>query len=539
MNKYDYGYVIHPDTTTSFAFETVAEGSEVLEIGSSNGNLTKHLAEEKGCAVDIVEINAEAGEQASRFARTGLTGPAEGDLEGDLWLQKLGDRRYDYIVVLDVLEHLREPETVLLRLKGLLKEDGAIILSVPNMAHNSVLIDMIRDRLHYNELGILDNTHLRFFTQGTLDEMIRICGLCAVDKRAILIPVGSNEIQNSYGDLPAEWAVLLKCRPLAEVFQFIYVLRTHGSEASLSVPPLDTTKRLVKLYYKASEEDFFDETRIRFQYIDAQQQEVAFDLTGTDAAVVRIALLEERCILENLQIRLSLEDGEEIASGYETNGVRIKDGCYCFPAHSPEILLRSPDARAIRSVKVAFNPLLYGQAQLGAIERYAREWWEYLHLLESRTREASHTCDQQRERIQLLENEGNEYRNQIDQQRERIAQLEYEDGERCRWIKELESGIAYRDERVKALEHETEERRQWIEELESGIRNRDGMIRQLQEETARQSALLALVEEGTSAYSPDVPELRQRLTGIFTSRTWRLVCAIRSFRRKLSFKNRS
>ncbi|MCH5286589.1 MAG: methyltransferase domain-containing protein [Christensenellaceae bacterium] len=544
MNKYDYGYVIHPNTTTSFAFETVAEGSEVLEIGSSNGNLTKHLAEEKGCAVDIVEINAEAGEQASRFARTGLTGPSEGDLEGDLWLQKLGDRRYDYIVVLDVLEHLREPETVLLRLKGLLREEGAIILSVPNMAHNSVLIDMIRNHLQYNELGILDNTHLRFFTQGTLDRMVHACGLCATEKRAIQMPVGSNEIKNSYNDLPAEWAVLLKARPLAEVFQFIYVLRTHGSEAALASTPLDTTKRLIKLYYKDSETDFFDEERIRFRYVDGQETEAAFDLSDTEAAVIRVNLLDEPCVLESLQVRLTGEDGKEYAVDYETNGTRLKDGCFVFSSQPPEVLLRVPDGHAVSGVKVSFNALLYGQAQIDAIERCAREWWEYLRVLETRTREAAEAFEEQRGTVAQLEAEGEERRQWITQledgiqyrdsriqqleldcderlqyitqleqncraQGDHLAQLERDCGEQTQHIAQLEQGRVEQSERIAQLEREDEERRQWIAHLEEGVQYRDGRIQQLELDCDERLQYITQLEQSCRAQGDHLARLEQ------------------------------
>ena len=151
MSKYDYGYTLLPNTTTAWAFSKIQENSKVLELGPAIGNLAKHLKEEKGCSIDIIEIDEESGKRAAQFARRSLIGIEEGNLEGDLWYTKLSDERYDYIVILDVLEHLKNPKQLLKKVSSLLKEEGKLLVSMPNIAHNSVLINLLNNKFKYEK----------------------------------------------------------------------------------------------------------------------------------------------------------------------------------------------------------------------------------------------------------------------------------------------------------------------------------------------------------------------------------------------------
>lgn len=77
-------------------------------------------------------------------------------------------KTYDLILLLDVLEHLPDPSATLKKLSKLLKSDGQIIVSVPNVAHLSVSVPLLlRRRFEYQDAGILDRTHLKFFVEDT------------------------------------------------------------------------------------------------------------------------------------------------------------------------------------------------------------------------------------------------------------------------------------------------------------------------------------------------------------------------------------
>jgi SAM-dependent methyltransferase len=85
---------------------------------------------------------------------------------------ELADERFDVIVAADVLEHLRDPLAVLNRLVPFLAEDGFVVLSVPNIAHGSVRLALLEGRFEYRELGLLDRTHVTFFTRQSLERML-------------------------------------------------------------------------------------------------------------------------------------------------------------------------------------------------------------------------------------------------------------------------------------------------------------------------------------------------------------------------------
>ncbi len=143
--------------------QSTAEGKclEILEVGCSAGYFGAALRE-IGHTVHGVEPNHNAAEAA----RTILDSVFEGFIQ-DYFMQH-PDSRFDVIVFGDVLEHLPEPHEVLVLCRSHLREGGAIVASVPNVAHLSVRAMLLEGRWDYSELGILDRTHLRFFTRSTL-----------------------------------------------------------------------------------------------------------------------------------------------------------------------------------------------------------------------------------------------------------------------------------------------------------------------------------------------------------------------------------
>ena len=84
---------------------------------------------------------------------------------------------FDYIIFGDVLEHLYEPEAVLCKMKPYLKEDGQFLCSIPNIMHISALLPLLKGQFRYQKAGILDRTHIRFFTLDSIWGMLHKCGL--------------------------------------------------------------------------------------------------------------------------------------------------------------------------------------------------------------------------------------------------------------------------------------------------------------------------------------------------------------------------
>ncbi len=141
-------------------------GYRILDVGCAEG-FTGYELKKRGIASEVVgiEFNPNAAKEACSRLDHVVCGDLENlSLEGSLFAHE----SFDYIICGDVLEHLRDPWTQLVRLKSLLKHDGKIIISLPNVRYWSVLIPLLfHGEWRYTDAGILDRTHLRFFTKKT------------------------------------------------------------------------------------------------------------------------------------------------------------------------------------------------------------------------------------------------------------------------------------------------------------------------------------------------------------------------------------
>ncbi|MCE5315569.1 MAG: class I SAM-dependent methyltransferase [Armatimonadota bacterium] len=165
-------------------FDRVEPGSRVLEVGCATGYMTQAMKEDLGCEVTVVEINPELIRQAQPYAKLAVVG----DIEDSAVWNELGSG-YDAVVFGDVLEHLKDPWDILRRSHDLLNNDGKILASIPNVAYYEVRFNLLLGRFEYTSLGILDNTHLRFFTASSVmrlfeDTGYRIAKFDRVYKRA-------------------------------------------------------------------------------------------------------------------------------------------------------------------------------------------------------------------------------------------------------------------------------------------------------------------------------------------------------------------
>lgn len=199
-----------------FAVELGMIGSakRVLEFGCSSGHMTAELVQ-RGCRVVGLEIDADAA-AANEHAEEVLVV----DLDRDDFVEKLRGRQFDVALLGDVLEHLRDPGRVLKAVRDLLVPGGFIVLCIPNVAFVDVRLALLKGRFPYNDWGLLDRTHLRFFTKATLDEMIADAGYMPVEThRAILAPFASE--LDADRSIPQEVVELALDDPEALTFQFV------------------------------------------------------------------------------------------------------------------------------------------------------------------------------------------------------------------------------------------------------------------------------------------------------------------------------
>ncbi len=146
-------------------------GIEVLDVGCGFATTSAEIAK-RGNRVTGIESSAEAVAVARRRIAEVI--------EGDLATADLGDRQFDVIIFADVLEHLPWPLGILRRYLRHLKPDGRVIVSLPNVGLWSVRLGLLLGRFHYGETGVLDRTHLRFFTRRSARWLLGEAGLDVV-----------------------------------------------------------------------------------------------------------------------------------------------------------------------------------------------------------------------------------------------------------------------------------------------------------------------------------------------------------------------
>lgn len=227
MSKYNFDLDMNSDNSNSVILRNILPESNVLEFGCAYGRMTKYLKEELNCQVSIVEIDEDAGKVASQWADQYFIGK-EANIEQTGFLNYLREgSKFDYIIFADVLEHLYNPQEVLKHSKQLLAPNGSIWISIPNVAHNAVLIDLLNNKFQYRDVGLLDNTHIRFFTYFSLLEMVESIGFEVANMHNLKNIVECTEFHNSYSDVPEGIANYLKSRDHAETYQFVWELKAR------------------------------------------------------------------------------------------------------------------------------------------------------------------------------------------------------------------------------------------------------------------------------------------------------------------------
>lgn len=213
---------INPEMAHNKILARITKESEVLEFGPASGVMTRVMREDMGCKVSIVELDEEAFNLAMQYAVDGICT----NIESFEWIDKFEEKKFDYIIFVDVLEHLHNAEQVLREAKLLLKPGGSVLISVPNIAHNSIIIQLMNNQFIYQNTGLLDYTHVHHFTFSELERMCIAVGLGFVYIDATYISVGKNEFDISYQDVDPVIADFLRKRPFGEVYQHIVELKS-------------------------------------------------------------------------------------------------------------------------------------------------------------------------------------------------------------------------------------------------------------------------------------------------------------------------
>src|SRR3954452_2641118 len=215
--RYDFDKVdLESDNVHADIVRLVGEDARVLELGPATGYMSRALVE-RGCSVVGIELDPAMAEQAAEVAERMIVG----DLDRLDFDRELGEDRFEVIVAADVLEHLRDPLTVLRRLRAFLKPDGAFVISIPNVAHGSVRLALLEGNFDYREIGLLDSTHLHFFTRESFERMLDEAELGLAELHRHELNLDASEVPFDGGAAPKALREDLEKDPDARTYQFV------------------------------------------------------------------------------------------------------------------------------------------------------------------------------------------------------------------------------------------------------------------------------------------------------------------------------
>jgi glycosyltransferase involved in cell wall biosynthesis/2-polyprenyl-3-methyl-5-hydroxy-6-metoxy-1,4-benzoquinol methylase len=233
--RYDYKLDIDHKNTDTFIIDQVENNKKVLEFGPSFGKLTKYLTNNKKCIVDIVEIDKDAVEVCKKYARKAICD----DIENYKWIEELSGQKYDYIIFEDVLEHLKNPGIALVNIKDFLKKSGKILITVPNISFDGVIYGLIDNNFTYSMNGILDSTHLKFFTYESVLELINSSGFSIINETAFYHNVNASEFSQFTNDIPMEIQDFIKTKKHHNIYQYGFCISSNDSLSLLANDKID------------------------------------------------------------------------------------------------------------------------------------------------------------------------------------------------------------------------------------------------------------------------------------------------------------
>ncbi len=329
--KYDFELDIESNNSLSIIIRQLKKNATILEFGPANGRLTKYMKEEMNSNVYLVELDERAGKDALKYGVDLVVG----DIEAYQWKEQYKDIKFDHIIFADVLEHLRNPLQVLKVAKEFLKEDGTILLSVPNLAHNAVIIDLLNNKFEYNSIGLLDDTHIHFFTKTSLDKMITDAGLFVAKAMATYARVGTIEINNSINDVkdikPAFW----NKRNYGNVYQYVYEVKPHMVELEEKIDKV-LNDYYFQAYYDAKGEWKEDNSIIEIINVADKEQiiDIEFD---NKIGYIRIDPVNNNSIVKINKVVGFFNDEEVISSKYYSNEKLLIGNLYYFDNNDPQL----------------------------------------------------------------------------------------------------------------------------------------------------------------------------------------------------------
>jgi len=214
----------------------IDDNSTVLDLGCACGDIGDYLHQHKNCILTGLEYDIER----IKFAK-------QRNVYKELFQLDLNDinktnetlsnlkNKFDYIICGDILEHLYNPQDVIKNLKSFLKANGYFVISLPNIAHGSIKLNLLKDNFSYTKLGLLDETHIRFFTHKSISSFLLQTRLELIEFNHVFRPFDSPSENVKMLDYPIEIIKYIAEDEKAFIYQYVFKAKKalYDEETSL------------------------------------------------------------------------------------------------------------------------------------------------------------------------------------------------------------------------------------------------------------------------------------------------------------------
>jgi GT2 family glycosyltransferase/2-polyprenyl-3-methyl-5-hydroxy-6-metoxy-1,4-benzoquinol methylase/glycosyltransferase involved in cell wall biosynthesis len=330
-------------TSLSVLANMVPQGAKVLDLGCGSGALGQYLALTRQCTSDGVTLSeAEAAHARPHYRRVEVA-----DLETADLVAMFAGEHYDAIICADVLEHLKRPDFVLQACRKLLATDGQLLISVPNAGYSGLIAELLHGEFLYRDEGLLDRTHLRFFTRRSLlrflaEQQWQVGSLETVERA-----LPESEFRVAFDQMPPSVARHLLGSPDSLTYQFIasaQPVAQTSAPANFAPAPWPGEALFTSQLYLGQAEGYDEERKL-----------TQTGAIGRERQTLRFALPQAPLT----QLRLDPADRPGFAHLY---GMRLRqaDGTICWQWNAADT--SAPPLSTTTHQQIAWQPLLPGVA---------------------------------------------------------------------------------------------------------------------------------------------------------------------------------
>lgn len=227
-----------PNSSHAKMLKFCSGNQRVIDFGCWKGAVSSEL-KKRGCYVLGIELDPEAAEVARGICDRVIVA----DLDTLDLLEALKGEKFDVGLFGDVIEHLKDPRRILLQMQEALSPGGFVIVSVPNVAHITVRLKLLAGDFDYTDIGILDETHLKYFTRKSITSLLETCGYLVETVDWTELQITEDDIRNVLDPLHlGNLEEVLKAFSSWEAVAFQYVVKAFPAQELEQVRRLSEAK---------------------------------------------------------------------------------------------------------------------------------------------------------------------------------------------------------------------------------------------------------------------------------------------------------